>query len=145
MLRERNYKGGSCVHASWVVSLRMQGLEDWADWWRANYAYGEYPKRLAARADRAGLKYAYTLRGDADFLDWCSRTNRPATIGYFWRHSINFICFEGGQAKLLDNNRTHKYLWVPRGEFLRRWRGYGGWAVVPIAEPVPPTPWIART
>src|SRR5687768_14605354 len=37
-LREPNWGGGSCVHASTVHLLRWQGHHELAAWWRANYS-----------------------------------------------------------------------------------------------------------
>ena len=46
-LRQKNWGGGSCVHASNVNLLRHVGLDELADWWRSNYSGGEYGSRIA--------------------------------------------------------------------------------------------------
>lgn len=141
-IRTKNYKGGSCVHASMITLLNYHGLDAWADWWHQRYAYAESGQGLIRKADAAGLKFAYEDRGDVAFLDWCSRTRRGAVILFFSRHSVNFVRFDGGDAVLLDNNRTGRYIRIPRDEFVRRWRGYGGFALTlayPTAAPQPRT------
>lgn len=143
-LRERNYSGGSCVHASTIMVLRWQGMEELADWWRQTYAHGESSSGLIGKADKAGLAFAYTLEGDEQFLDWVSSTRRGATIFYYPNHSICFNGFtdHGQTAVLLDNNRIDRYITLPRAEFLRAWRGYGGFAFTPVGSPAPPRPFI---
>ncbi len=52
---------------------------------------------------------------------------------------------KGKFAYLLDNNRTGAFIQIPREEFLRKWRGYDGVAIVPtVGAPRPPLPYIAR-
>lgn len=140
--RERNYKGGSCVHASNITALRFCGKFEEADFWRANYAYGEYAKRLAARMAREGFPAVLHTRGSKQFLEDCSLTRRPAVIGYGNRHSQLFCGFEDGYALILDNNRIGEPYKVPKEKFIRLWRGWGGWAVVPLGHPaVSPRIW----
>ena len=143
-IRTRNYKGGSCVHASFITCLRWQGLDDWADWWHEHHAYGEGISGLVGKANRAGLKIAYTDDGETSFLEWCSRTRRAAVIFYKPNHAINFVRFEamGGRevAVLLDNNRIKEYEIVEKQTFLSRWRGFGGTALTPVYSPAPPLP-----
>ena len=141
-MRESNWGGGSCVHASTVMVLRWQGQEELADWWRATYAGGESDSGLESKCERAGLRWAYTDRGDEAFLDWCSRTHRGATIFYFPNHSICFCGFEGENAVLLDNNHVDDYLRIPRADFVRAWKGYGGFALTVVYSPPPPAPWV---
>lgn len=143
-IRERNWGGGSCVHASTVVLLRYHGQTELAEWWRANYSGGENDSRLVKRLEAAGLKYAYT-NGDEEFLHWCNRTGRVAGIFYKPNHAINFVGEDEQYVYLLDNNdvdrleRTGSYETVPRAEFYRRWHGYGGfaWTVAYLPPPAP--------
>lgn len=141
--RERNYAGGSCVHASMVMCLRWQGHFELADWWRQTYAGGEYANGLITKAERQGLRYAYTTEGDPAFLDWVSRTNRGAVIFYYPAHSIVFRGYDAqtGEAILLDNNRIEREIRVSRDEFISAWRGYGGFALTPVYAPPAPPPW----
>jgi len=137
--RCRNYSGGSCVCASTINVLRWQGREDLADELRRICSGGQSSTSLIAKMDRLNLPYAYTDRGDVAFLDWCSNTRRGATI--FWKpaHSCTLVGFTAEEAIVLDNNRVGKYEYTPREEFIRRWRGYGGFALTPLAgAPAPP-------
>jgi hypothetical protein len=143
-MRTKNYSGGSCVHASTINLLIWQGLPELAQWWRDNHGGGEYSDRLNAKMDKAGLKFAYTTRGDMGFLEWTIRTRRGAGIGYFPRHAINLVDLTETEATLLDNNRTGVYIKVPRAEFERKWRGWGGWAWTVVYQPPPPLPWRAE-
>lgn len=142
--RERNYAGGSCVHASMETILRWQGLLELADWWRATYSGGEGSSGLISKSERAGLRYGYTTKGDVGFLDWASRTRRGAVIFYKPNHSISFFGWssDGLQAVLCDNNRPKEHEYVERETFIRKWKGYGGFALTPIYNPQPPRPWL---
>lgn len=142
VMRQKNYLGGSCVHASTITLLRWNGRYEDADWWRANHGHGEYAQRLNAKMEARGLKYAYTTSGDERFLLWCIRTRRGAGIGYKPNHAINLVGLTASHAILLDNNRTGVYEKVPRREFFRRWKqNYGGWAWTLVYQPPPPKPW----
>lgn len=143
-LREKNYKGGSCVHASTEMILRWQGMEDLAAWWRQTYAHGEHASGLISKCEKAGLRYAYTTKGEEGFLDWCSRTRRGAVIFYKPSHSICFFGYtpDGKQAILLDNNRIQEHEYVDRETFIRKWKGFGGFALTPVYSPAPPRPWL---
>lgn len=150
-LRTQNWGGGSCVHASNVTILRRDGLDEMADWWRSTYSGGEYDSRLVTRMEKAGLKYAYIhdgregATGEA-FLTWCHRTRRWAGIFYKPSHSINFVGLDEQYVYLLDNNdvkyqeRNGHPERVPRDEFFRKWRGYGGFAWTLIYAPPPARP-----
>lgn len=149
-LRQKNWGGGSCVHASNVTLLRWQGQDDLADWWRNEYRGGEHADRLTKRLEAAGLRYAFTMQGDVAFLEWCCRTRRGAGIFYKPSHSINLVGLDAEHAYLLDNNatnypeRTGEYERVPRDTFIRNWqRQYGGFAWTLVYSPPPPIPHIA--
>lgn len=136
------FGSGSCVNASTVYMLRWRNMEDLADWWRKNHAGGETGSSIRRHNEAVGLTYVYTDQTDASFLDWCSRTRRGAIIFFYERHCVTFCGWaqENGKivAKLNDNNRPSKYISIERNEFLRRWRGYGGFALTQLAPPVPP-------
>lgn len=148
-LRQPNWGGGSCVHASNVMILRHQGLYEMADWWRKNYSGGEYDTRLAQRLDAAGLRYAYA-HNDEKFLMWCIRTRRGAGIFYKPNHSIACVGMDDTYVYLLDNNdvnypeREGHYERVPREEFFRKWKGYGGFAWTLVYSPLPPEPHLSK-
>jgi hypothetical protein len=150
-LRQKNWGGGSCVHASNVTLLRWQGQHELADWWRREYSGGEYADRLTKRLESAGLRYAYTREGDAAFLEWCCRTRRGAGVFYKPAHSINLVGLDDQYAYLLDNNATHyperhgHYERVRRDVFLGNWRSrYGGFAWTLVYNPPPPIPHLAQ-
>jgi hypothetical protein len=147
-LRQHNWGGGSCVHASTVMCLRWQQQFAWADYWRANYSGGESLGGLTEKLDANGLRYAFTDAGDPAFLDWATRTRRGAVIFYFPNHSICFVGHHrtaaGDQTWLLDNNREDHFLRVPWNEFVKNWKGYGGVALTPIYVPPPPAFFVAR-
>ncbi len=136
--RQQNWGGGSCVHASTVMCLRWQGLDELADWWRRTYSGGEHASGLASKLERAGVRFAYVTNGDPAFLEWACRTRRGCGITYYPNHYICLVHLDAEQAMLLDNNRTGQFITVPRDEFIRRWQGYGGWACTPIYSPAPP-------
>jgi len=140
-LRQANYAGGSCMHASLISVLRWQGRFELADWWRRSEygAAGVYD--LARVCRRLDLRFAWTTNGNAAFLDWCSSTRRGAAIHYFSQHAVTFCGYEDGNAVLLDNNRPGTYIRVPKQQFLSRWRGYGGLALTVVYAPPPPRPW----
>lgn len=139
-MRTSNWGGGSCVHASTYHLLNWQGQYDMAKWWRSTYSGGEYSDRLNKKMDAAGLKYAYTVQGDAAFLEWAMRTRRGAGITYFPNHAINLVHLDGEKAGLLDNNRKDQIIWVERNTFLRNWKSYGGWAWTLVYDPPAPLP-----
>lgn len=144
-LRQENWGGGSCVHASTVSVLRWQGQNEMADWWRQQYIGGEYADRLVQRMEAAGLRFAYTMDGDFEFLKWCQRTRRGAGIFYKPAHAINMVGMDSQYVYLLDNNytdRPEQQGWeaVPINEFVSRWRGYGGFAWTVVYSPTPPEP-----
>ena len=147
-MRQENWGGGSCVHASTVSHLRWLGMEELAAWWRQQYSGGEYADRLLKRMDEAGLKWAATTKSDFGLLEWANRTRRGAVIFYKSNHSINFVGIspDGQTVYMLDNNATEyperngHYEAVPIEEFKRRWAGYGGFAAVCVYSPTPPVP-----
>ena len=145
-LREPNWGGGSCVHASTVMVLRHQGQYEMADWWRQQYSGGEYSDRLIKRMESANLRYAYTVDGDFEFLRWCVRTRRGCGIFYKPSHAINLIGMDDRYVYLLDNNdvtrpeRDGIPETVPINEFIRRWKGYGGFGFTVVYTPNPPKP-----
>jgi hypothetical protein len=159
-LRTKNWGGGSCVHASNVNLLKWMELWSLADWWRKTYSGGEYDTRLVARLEQAGLRYAYVHGGvdnnangrddGEEFLEWCARTRRGAGIFYKPQHSINLVGLDEQYAYLLDNNATDyperigHYERVPRAEFFRKWRGFGGFAWTLVYDPTPPQPFVER-
>ncbi|HEX5106213.1 MAG TPA: hypothetical protein VFV87_20480 [Pirellulaceae bacterium] len=161
-LRVRNYKGGSCVHASTGSGFNWCNLLKLALHWNSAYSGGESYNGLTSKLKRNGIPFYDTASGDVSVLERATRERRMPTIFYYSNHSVSFCGFgdgavragsrwgfvrnpQGKFAYLLDNNRTGAFIEIPRDEFIRRWRGYGGVAVVPtLGAPAPPLPFIAR-
>lgn len=144
-LRQANYAGGSCMHAALISVLRWQGQHEAAAWWRSNYSGAAGVWNLAKICQARDFRFAWTTKGDARFLQWCSDTRRGAAIHYFSRHAVTFCGYQRHGdtevAVLLDNNRTGVYVRVPKAQFISRWRGYGGNALTVVYAPPPPRPW----
>jgi hypothetical protein len=142
--------GGSCAHVGVQDSLTAQGMSWLAADWRRRYGGPAGVGDIRSIAERYNLRYAYTTVGDVRFLQWCSRTRRPACIFYrFTRgaHAVTFVGFENGAAVLQDNNRVGKEIHVPTSTFLARWNQYGrecgyraGVAFAVVGTPNPPQP-----
>jgi len=149
-LRQSNYAGGSCMHASLISVLRWQGKHETAAWWRANYGGAAGVWDLARICRGRDFRFAWTTSGDAAFLQWCSDTRRGAAIHYFTGHAVTFCGYKKDAAGrevavLLDNNRTGVYVRVPKAQFISPWRVYGGNALTVVYSPTPPKPWRSKT
>lgn len=143
-LREWNWGGGSCVHASNVMHLRWHDQMALAKWWRETYSGGESYNGLTAKLRRAKVPFYSTASGDVAVLERCTKERRGAVIFYYSNHSILFCGIDEEHAYVLDNNRIEAFIRIPRDEFIRRWRGYGGVAIVPeLGAPRPPLPYVA--
>jgi len=146
-MREPNYAGGSCGHASMTTLMRSMGLTEFADWWRRTYSGAESLGGVIAKMEKAGLRYAYTSSGSMEFLQRCHDTGRGAVIFYKPRHIVNFVGLDAEYVYLLDNNATRyperhgHYERIPRKTFEQNWKSnYGGrgWTLVyrpPIPRP----------
>jgi hypothetical protein len=57
-------------------------------------------------------------------------------------HMVSLIALTENWACILDNNFVgeNELVWMSPAEFLQRWRGDGGWAVILLAPPPPPVP-----
>ncbi|HET6878669.1 MAG TPA: hypothetical protein VFI31_00770 [Pirellulales bacterium] len=136
--RCKNYGGGSCVCASTISLLRWQGRDDLAAALRNTCAGGQSAASLHAKLERLGVYYAATTSGDVAFLEWAVRTRRGCGLTFYPMHYVNLVDLTDDQATLLDNNRVGQYITLPRDEFVRRWRGYGGWATAVVYSPAAP-------
>ena len=144
-LRQENWVGnqreGSCVHASMISLLRWQGRYNKANKWRQMYANGEWPKGLASKFDREGVRYAYTDKGDVKFIEWACRTRRGCGITIMGgAHMVSLVHLDANWACLLDNNDVSRYRWVPRAMLIAEWKASHGWAVTPVYTPAAPLP-----
>lgn len=147
VFREHNWLGpqreGSCVHATIIMLFRWQGEFEMADYWRANYSDGEYASNLAAKMDRAGIRYAYTSRkNDVAFLEWACDTRRGCGITVRGgAHMVMLVGLNDEWACLLDNNFPEDFKWVKREILISEWKNSNSWAVTPIlGSPPPPLP-----
>lgn len=123
------------------------GEHDYAAYHRRHYRGGESSYGLRRKLDGNKVEYCCTENGDPAFLEWASRSRRGAVIFYYPNHSICFCGYgksdQGDVAWLLDNNRINAFIAVPKAAFIRNWRGYGGFALTPIAidgKPLWPAP-----
>lgn len=140
--RVKNYSGGSCVHASMATVLKWQHLESQADAWIKKYSGAESSKGLISKANANGIRVAYTLQADPTFLQWCSDTDRGAVIFYYTDHCVTFAGYKDNVAILIDNNTTDRLTQIPKDQFLKNWKAYGGFALTPVYSPTPPGPKI---
>jgi hypothetical protein len=148
-LRQKNWIGsqgeGSCHHAAFCDVLRRQDMPEMAGWWRRHNGNGSHTASLVAKAERVGIKMAFTKDGDVKFLDWCTRTGRSAAV--YWPgsselHAITFNGFNGPWAYVTDNNSPSRQVRMTKTEFLRKWRSVGGHALTVMHTPIAPKPWI---
>lgn len=159
-LRQKNWVdsrgSGSCVIASSVYHFRWMGQPEIANHFRKSYAGGQTDTSIKAKWKAAGIPFACTgdksydrsatmAYGDPDFLEWASDTRRGAIIWYFDSHCVNFCGYSkiDGQefALLCDNNRIDKFIRIPKQQFLKNWRGYGGFACTALLPPAPCLPY----
>ena len=148
-MRQQNWTSrngeGSCVHASMTSLLRWHNQERLAAWWRANYSGGENEIDLQKKLVAARIPYSCVNKGQAWFLDECSRTRHGCIIWWKPGHCCTFcgwIRAEDGRiyGVILDNNYPGRLELTERSQFLRLWNGFGGFACTvnfPPASPIP--------
>lgn len=144
-LRQENWVGsrdeGSCVHATMISLFRWQGRYKMADYWRRTHENGEWPDDMAAKFDRAGVRYAYVENGDVGFLEWACRTRRGCGVTVMGgEHMVALVHLDSKWAALLDNNMVSKFIWIPRETFIAEWKASYGWAIAPVYTPAAPPP-----
>ena len=140
-LRERNYSGGSCVHATLVSLLRWQGQLKIAADWRKKHSGGEWSHSFHGKLAREDLRYAWCTNGDVKFLEWAISTRRGCGIDvHGGRHMVALVYLDAEWAAILDNNNIHKFIWVPREILIKEWQSGKGWAVAPVYSPAAPLP-----
>lgn len=145
-LRQANY-GPSCNHASFISVLRYFGRDEIADRWRREHYGSAGVQDLARIADSYHLDYAMTAgKQNVEFLEWCSRTRRPAAIHYYPVHAVTFVGFsEDGDALLIDNRWSDFYVREPKATFIRNWIAYGSCAITLTDSAPPARPWVCNT
>jgi hypothetical protein len=142
-MRQYNYTpGGSCVHASLITLLRWQNRSEEARMWRREFRGGEWATSMSRKMDSRGIRYAYTVEGDVEFLEWACRTRRGAGVTVKGgAHMVTLVHLDDEWAALLDNNDISKHIWLPRQEFIDEWHRSLGWAVTPVYSPLAPNPY----
>lgn len=149
-MRQKNWVSstgsGSCVIASSVTHFGWQGREDVGKYFRASYAGGQTATSIKTKWKAANIPFLCTESGDPQFLDWASKTRRGAIIWYFPNHCVTFCGYsviDGIEhAMICDNNRTLQYIRIPKQQFIREWRGYGGFACTALLTPAPSIPHV---
>lgn len=146
--RMRNWSdragAGSCVHACLISLFRWQGQPELAERWRARYAGGEYPERLAERLEREGVRWAATTgAGDVAFLEWACNTRRGCGVTVQGgAHMVCLVHLDAKRAGILDPNQPGRILWRSRESFLREWLATSQrWAVTPVYATPPRRTW----
>lgn len=151
-LRQQNWPdrngSGSCVIASTCSALQWCNRPELASKFRKTYAGGQTEKTITDiwRANKIPFIAPRTMEdhGDPDILQWASDTRRAAIIWYFPNHCVTFCGYSIDRGRevawLLDNNRRERFIPIPKQQFLREWRGYGGFAAVPLLTPAPSIP-----
>ena len=149
-IRQENwapYGEGSCAWASTVTALRCHGLSATADWVRANFHSGASYWDIEDMLEMSNTRYTM-CDGDVmsfeeccEWMEWAMRNRHVCGIGYYWAHAINIVGMNDTHAILLDNNRTSKYIYIPREQFLSTWYyEYGGCGWTFTHSPIPPWP-----
>lgn len=142
-LRQHNYKGGSCYHASIENVMIGQGLYAESQEYRRLYSGGAYTGTISNNLTKQGIKFAYTNNGDFEFLVKALNSRRMIALPYKPGHAINLCGLTNEWAIMLDNNTPHKYDYVPLETFKRAWvHSYGGSAITVVSTPLPPIPHV---
>lgn len=151
---------GLCVFASAAHNAKFMNLRHFEgifDYMKSRPG-GGWPEKLdrvladyARSIGRPLPEYIQHTGGDAEFLRLALKTGRAVAITYAGAdgvyysgtigHMVNLVHFSDRWAAILDNNYPGKYLWMPPGELLKRWRGMGGgWAFAYLSAPPAPVP-----
>lgn len=142
--RQRNWVArngeGSCAHASFITVLRWHNQYRLAQWWRQNFEGGEDEYHLQQKLQYARIDYRAVNHGEPWFLDWASRTRHGAIIWWKPGHCCTFAGYiRAGDgrvyAAIIDNNFPQRFELTERSQFLRLWKGLGGFALTPLFPP----------
>lgn len=116
---------------------------------------GGYPDKVDKMIAKygPGAKYLQYEGSDPSILKAALASGRMPCVTYnghdpHYRgsiaHMVDLVCYDeqANLAAIRDNNFTgpNELVWMTCQEFLQRWRGDGGWAVVLLAPPPPPPP-----
>jgi hypothetical protein len=147
-LRQTNWTdkagSGSCVIASSASLLNWHGEERLAKEFKKLYAGGQTSDSIKRIWNKHKIPFEAEENGRPEFLERVSEARHAAIIWFFPNHCVTFCGFgrNNGQevAWLLDNNRTERFIPVEKREFIRAWRGFGGFAMATTLPPVPFVP-----
>jgi len=146
---------GLCVFSSIGHAARWQNENRLVDFQKEMIQEpgGGYPEkvdRMIAKYGK-GTPYLQYEGHDPTILKLALRTGRMPSVTYdghdpHYRgsiaHMVNLIYLDDQQACILDNNfiGENELVWMSAQEFIGRWTGDGGWAVILLAPPPPPPP-----
>lgn len=151
---------GLCVFTSGHHAAHWGNVRTLYDWrkWMQSQPGGGYPekvdKMLAQYCREKGVPvpdYVQNTGGDMQFLELALRTGRMPCITYAGAdgvyygqtiaHMVNCVHLSPRWFVILDNNYPGKYLWLPRAEGEKRFKGHaGGWSYLFLNPPPPPVP-----
>lgn len=139
---------GSCVHASTLYLMQWQGLANHeVESWKKSHAGGETARSIQQHYERAGYEWCCTERGDPGFLEWANKSRMGCILWWKPSHCCTFVGFwehpeKGTLAAVYDNNYPGRFEYHKKEDFIRAWRGFGGFAAtVLIKSPATPVPW----
>jgi hypothetical protein len=144
---------GLCVFSSIGHAARWQNEKRLVDFQKqmTKEPGGGYPgkvDRMIAKYGK-GAPYIQYEGHDPTILKVALKTGRMPSVTYDGHdphyngsiaHMVNLIYLDDQEACILDNNFIDELVWMSAKEFLERWTGDGGWAVILLAPPPPPPP-----
>lgn len=142
-IKQRNWGGGSCVHASMMVLFRWQGHPEIAKMWGQKYSGGERWWGLEDKLRKEKIPFASTVgRYDVGFLERAISTRRGCiavvTVYEPGDHMVTLTELTDTQVGYVDSNDVSRVIHMPRDQFLEMWRTAGSWACTPMFAPPPP-------
>lgn len=127
----RNWTDGSCVSASKALAARFEA--------ELLLPYRPFTySQLCDLLQKSGRPYVSTSSGDENLLNHAAFHERMALISYYPGNVCAFVGMDDNNAYIYDRNRCKVLIAIPRAEFLSRWKGYGGIAIVPMGDTTKP-------
>ncbi len=146
-VKQHNYSGGSCYHASMGNCFIGAGYPEFGNWWTDNYRGGETTYHLHKKLETNNIPHVYTENGDPSILYESLSLGIPCAITWKSSHACclvhidkpyiyNFnteqwIKHPNPVAIVADPNYAGNDKPVSLNEFLRKWRYHSGGAVSP--------------
>ena len=148
---------GLCVFASLTYAAIYQNEQKLVGLFEAmkKERGGGYPQKVDAMIAKygPGARYVQYEGSDPAILKAALASGRMPCVTYnghdpHYRgsiaHMVDLVCYDeqANLAAIRDNNFTgpSDLVWMTCAEFLKRWKGDGGWAVVLLSPPPPPPP-----